>query len=158
MNIDLQMLRELFYVKIPERLFYGMTRNLDSGTKIKLFVDANEEYEKMELYKKLKEQMNTHSAYRNKCYQIIEAIPLDSIESIPLQLIDTVMGIVVFVLEKSYEDESGVSTVKSGLIYRFLIEKDNLSRLQHNITLYRWGEEEDHIEYIPISALLKKSD
>lgn len=62
MSIDISTLRELFYVKIPERLFYGITRDLENGTQINLFVDENDEYEKMDLYNKLKEQMNAYSA------------------------------------------------------------------------------------------------
>lgn len=148
MNIDLSMLRSLFYVKIPERLFYGITRSLTSGTDISLFVDANDEYDKLDLYNKLKEQMNAHSAYRNKCYKITEAISLDSKESIPLQMIDTIIGIVVFLLEKNYYEKSDVTSVKSDLIYRFLIENGNIEKIQKCLTLFKWDNQEDQVTSI----------
>src|SRR5699024_9919546 len=70
MNISMSELRELFYVKIPERLFYGMTRTLKQGQNVQIVIDENSEYEKLELEIKLAEQMNAHSAYRNKGYRV----------------------------------------------------------------------------------------
>lgn len=66
MKISMEQLRSLFYVKIPERLFYGMTRDLTSGELIKIIIDENSEYEKIHLESKIIEQMNAHSAYRKK--------------------------------------------------------------------------------------------
>ncbi|WP_414047240.1 hypothetical protein ACMGE7_10505 [Macrococcus equi] len=66
MNISISELRELFYVKLPERLFYGMTRNLKLGEQVEIIIDKNSEYEKIDLDTKLEEQMNAHSAYKKK--------------------------------------------------------------------------------------------
>lgn len=156
MNINIKKLRELFYVKIPERLFYGITRDLDSGTHINIYVDQNDEYEKMDLYNKLREQMNAHSAYRNKCYKILEAIPLNSEESIPLQLIDTIIGITVFLLERGYSEQSDIAAIKSDLIYRLLIEHNHIEKFQQNITLYRWDQEAEQVANVPISEYLSR--
>jgi hypothetical protein len=150
-NIGLttQELRNLFYIKIPERLFYGLTRDLShlqQGNQlvhVKIKIDKNDEYEKLSLNEKLVEQMNAHSAYRNKNYRVNKAISQDSKKSIPLQIIDTFMGIVVFLLEKSYIEDTDVSKIKSDLIYRFLIEQNNLVRFQKQIRLFEWtGSEE----------------
>jgi hypothetical protein len=150
-NIGLttQELRNLFYIKIPERLFYGLTRDLShlqNGNElvhVKIKIDKNDEYEKLGLNEKLIEQMNAHSAYRNKNYRVNNAISQDSKKSIPLQIIDTFMGIVVFLLERSYLEDTDVSKVKSDLIYRFLIEQNNLERFQKQIRLFEWtGSEE----------------
>lgn len=142
-------LRNLFYIKIPERLFYGMTRNLSQFNqksrmiKVKIKVDQNDEYDKLFLETKITEQMNAHSAYRNKNYRVVSVISQDSAKSIPLQIVDTFMGIVVFLLEKTYLEQSNVSKIKSDLIYRFLIEGDNLTKFQQQIKLYKWtGNEE----------------
>ncbi|RYG71626.1 hypothetical protein EU245_13565 [Lentibacillus lipolyticus] len=150
-NIGLtaQELRSLFYIKIPERLFYGLTRDLshlDYGNQlvnVKIKIDQNDEYEKLRLNEKLIEQMNAHSAYRNKNYRVNKVISQDSRKSIPLQIIDAFMGIVVFLLEKNYLEDTDVSKIKSDLIYRFLIEKNNLERFQQQIRLFQWtGHEE----------------
>jgi hypothetical protein len=148
-KLNKQELRELFYIKIPERLFYGLTRDFshlesaDELINVKIKIDRNDEYEKIELNKKLIEQMNAHSAYRNKNYRVTKVISHDSKKSIPLQIIDTFIGIVVFLLEKSYLINTDVSKIKSDLIYRFLCEQDNLVKFQNQIRLFQWtGKEE----------------
>lgn len=103
MAVTLSELRELFYVKIPERLFYGMTRTLQDGEKVQIVIDENSEYEKINLETKLAEQMNAHSAYRNKGYKVDTVKQASSEENIALQLIDVFMGIVVFLLEGQYK-------------------------------------------------------
>lgn len=148
-KLNTEELRELFYIKIPERLFYGLTRDFshlvsaEELVNVKIKIDQNYEYDKIDLNKKLIEQMNAHSAYRNKNYRVRKVISQDSERSIPLQIIDTFIGIVVFLLEKSYLTSSDVSIIKSDLIYRFLIEGDNLVRFQNQIRLFEWtGQEE----------------
>lgn len=141
-------LRNLFYIKIPERLFYGATRDLpslndDELVDVKIKIDRNGEYDKLGLNEKIIEQMNAHSAYRNKNYRVNKVISQDSKKSIPLQIVDTFMGIVVFLLEKGYLEDSDASKVKSDLIYRFFSEQDNLVRFQNQIRLFKWtGSEE----------------
>jgi hypothetical protein len=63
-------LRSLFYIKIPERLFYGITRELTDQMDIEIRIDHNDEYDTLGLHEKIKEQMNAHSVYRNKRYKI----------------------------------------------------------------------------------------
>ncbi|OIK04301.1 DUF3800 domain-containing protein [Bacillus sp. MUM 13] len=144
-------LRNLFYIKIPERLFYGVTRGLshiedpknEKYINVKIKIDKNDEYDEIKLHEKLIEQMNAHSAYRNKNYRVNKVFSQDSKKSIPLQIIDTFMGIVVFLLEKSYLEDSDNTKIKSDLIYRFLVEKDNIFKFQENIKLFEWtGREE----------------
>ncbi|MEK3992868.1 DUF3800 domain-containing protein [Robertmurraya sp. FSL R5-0851] len=143
-GLSTQELRNLFYIKIPERLSYGLTRDLShldhaiQLVQVKIKIDKNDEYDRIKLNEKLVEQMNAHSAYRNKNYRILKAISQDSKKSIPLQIIDTFMGIVVFLLEKSYMEDTDIAAIKSDLIYRFLIEQDNLLKFQKQIRLLEW--------------------
>lgn len=156
MDVTLAELRELFYVKIPERLFYGMTRDLKNGQQVQIIIDENSEYEKIELVKKLEEQMNAHSAYRNKGYKVNNVAQAPSDENVLLQLIDVFMGIVVFLLENQYrndgtEKESITLKVKSDLVYRLLIHKDNLMSFHKKITLYKWEGANDQVNKINMS-------
>lgn len=147
MEISLTDLRELFYVKIPERLFYGMTRTLKDGELVRITIDENSEYEKIELEKKIEEQMNAHSAYRNKGYKVDDVKQISSERNIPLQLIDVFMGIVIFLLEHQYNGKLSINKiVKSDLIYRFLIQNDNLDNLQKKVRLYKWEGSEEKIK------------
>lgn len=156
MGITLLNLRELFYVKIPERLFYGMTRQLRQGSNVKIVIDENSEYEKINLENKLKEQMNAHAAYRNKRYTVDKVMQMSSNESIPVQVIDVFMGMIVFLLEnqKQTENELKYNTslmVKSDLIYRILIQDDNLKKFHEKIKLFNWSGNVQSIEEINLS-------
>lgn len=156
MDLNMRQFRELFYVKIPERLFYSVTRNFNNDEKIQIVVDENQEYEDFNLYQKLEEQMNAHSAYRNKGYKVNSVTPKSSNESIPLQIIDVLMGIVVFLIEKQYKQieqtqNSITKSVKSDLIYRFLIQDDNLCMFQRRISLFKWEGNYDQVRDVNIS-------
>lgn len=50
-------LRKLFYVKIPERLFYGLTREASfEHQDVDVYLDHSPEYGKMRIYSKIKEK------------------------------------------------------------------------------------------------------
>jgi hypothetical protein len=136
-------LRNLFYIKIPERLFYGITRELTDQMDIEIKIDHNDEYDALGLHSKIQEQMNAHSVYRNKRYKITSVESEKSHESIPLQIIDTFMGIVVFLMEQSYMRQSDAVRIKSDLIYRFLSQGNNVERFQSQIKLYTWNGREN---------------
>lgn len=156
MNVTLAELRELFYVKIPERLFYGMTRDLTNGERVQIIIDENSEYEKIELEKKLEEQMNAHSAYRNKGYKVNKPRQESSDKHLFLQLIDVFMGIVIFLLEGQYKqdtsnDKNITLEVKSDLIYRLLIHQSNLDKFHEKITLFKWEGINEQVGQVNIS-------
>lgn len=156
MGISILELRELFYVKIPERLFYGMTRKLTKDNNIQIVIDENSEYEKLNLEAKLKEQMNAHSAYRNKGYTVGKVIQVASDESIPIQMVDVFMGIIVFLIEnqklsKKMLKNNVTLMVKSDLVYRLLIHEDNLNKFHRVVKLFGWGEGNEKITEISLS-------
>lgn len=96
--------------------------------------------------------MNAHSAYRKKGYKVATVKQSVSDNNIPLQLIDVLMGMIVFLLEKSYRNDSNVTTlIKKDLIYRLLIHNNNLNKLHEKVTLFKWREEYNEIETIALS-------
>lgn len=156
MGITMMQLRELLYVKLPERLFYGLTRDIGKGKRVQIIIDENSEYEKIDLELKLEEQMNAHSAYRNKGYKVSDVIQASSQKSILLQVIDVFMGIIIFLFESQYksmnDDADSISRlVKSDLIYRMLIHNNNLEKFHQKINLYKWEGEDDQIRKVNIS-------
>lgn len=143
LELTMMELRSLFYIKIPERLFYGITRDLTDQMDIEIRIDHNDEYDTLGLHTKIKDQMNAHSVYRNKRYRITSVESEKSHDSIPLQIIDTIMGIVVFLMEQSYMGQSDAVRVKSDLIYRFLSHGNNVERFQNQIKIYFWNGSEN---------------
>lgn len=156
MGISLFKLRELFYVKIPERLFYGMTRKLEKGDQVLITIDENKEYESLSIEDKIKEQMNAHSAYRNKGYSVVDVIQKSSNENFAVQIIDVLMGIIIYLIEnqniKKEEIKNNVTQmIKSDLIYRFLIHEDNLKLLHNKVKIFEWDKEIEKVTEINIS-------
>lgn len=98
-NIDI---RPLLYIKIPERLVYGITRNIVTADTVKIFIDQNSEYTKYRLEEKLKEQLNAQAIYRKLNYSITTVQSIDSKEENLVQLTDVLLGIVAFITEKKY--------------------------------------------------------
>lgn len=147
MSIQLADLRSLFYVKIPERLFYGMTRQLNSRQSVRIVIDENSEYDSIQLEDKIEEQMNAHSAYRHKGYRVAEVKQSASDKNIALQLIDVLMGLIIFILEEQYKvNTSNTALIKQDLIYRVLSENDNLNKLHNKLTIFKWSRISEEIE------------
>lgn len=145
-------LRKLFYVKIPERLFYGLTREASFPHEdVNITLDHSPEYGKMRIYSKIKEQMNAHSLYRHRSYQVHEVKSKHSHKSIELQMVDMFLGLVVYLIERSYETNSNKDIVKSDLIYRYLDIEDNLEKFQKLVRIFRWESAEEKIEKLPMS-------
>lgn len=156
-NISTYDLRKLFYVKIPERLFYGLTREkYFSYEAVNITLDHSPEYGKMRVYSKIKEQMNAHSLYRHRSYQVQDVKSKHSHHSIELQMIDMFLGLVVYIIEQSYKTNSNKDIVKSELIYRYLDIDGNLQKFQDLITIYRWEHEEQKIEKLPMSKFVSE--
>lgn len=102
LSIDYSKLRELLYIKIPERLMYGILRYLDDFYNTTIIIDKCDEYDKYEIKSKLEYQLNAQSVYRNKKYMIQEVKQLDSKEDICLQGIDVLIGLISFIIDKKY--------------------------------------------------------
>lgn len=150
-------LRKLFYVKIPERLFYGLTRETSfSHEDVNVTLDHSPEYGKMRIYSKIKEQMNAHSLYRHRAYQVHDVKSKHSHQSIELQMVDMFLGLVVYLIEQSYKSISNKDIVKSDLIYRYLDIDGNLQKFQELITIYRWEQDEEKIEKLPMSQFVSE--
>jgi hypothetical protein len=155
MDIPLKKMRELFYVKVPERLFYGLTRDLSKDTNIDLYIDENDEYEHIDFYAKLNDQMNAHSAYRKKRYYVRNVSPKDSEESLAVQLTDVCLGIGAFLFEGLYKKADSInSVVKSDLIFRLLISNHAMNFYQERTKVFLWEGDHEEITEVPLSAVI----
>lgn len=103
-GIDKKQLRALFYIKIPERLIYGITRRIERFNTVDIYIDESEEYndDKLGLERKLKEQLNAQSVYRELQYVVDKVIQIDSKKSRSIQITDVITGIIAFLFEEKY--------------------------------------------------------
>lgn len=152
LSLSIKELRKYFYVKIPERLFYGIVRHISEIELLSIYMDDNTEYETLNVYNQVKDQMNAHSLYRNKGYIVKEVKGLFSEDSVMVQIIDSFMGIIVFILEKDYLEYSVAKRAKADLIYRLLTENNNVVKFQNMIHLFLWNGENENIDIIYLSS------
>ena len=132
-------LRKYFYVKIPERLFYGLVRDDGEIDGLDIVMDDSTEYQTLGVFEKISDQMNAHSLYRSKSYHVNSVTGVDSKNSRMIQMLDVVLGIVVYLLEKTYLLPSNISRLnKQDLIYRILIHEDNLSKFHQMVSIFTW--------------------
>lgn len=101
-KVNEDLLRPLLYIKIPERLIYGITRNINPLNRVDIYIDQNDEYGKYDLEKKLEDQLNAQSIYRKLNYSINEVKQLNSKDDRMLQVADVILGIVSFLFESKY--------------------------------------------------------
>lgn len=99
---DKSKLREIFYIKIPERLIYGITRRIRDFKTVDIYIDKSDEYEKYQLEEKLKSQLNAQSIYRNLHYSVDKSKQVDSKHSRMIQMADVLLGVIVFLFEEKY--------------------------------------------------------
>lgn len=141
MDLDESLLRKSFYIKIPERLLYGMTRFMSDNKSVNVIIDGctdygsqfddnfsslnyskiiKENYHDIEVCSKkialevgkhftevnicktIKEQLNAQALYRGLNYSIKKVVQKESKDTKCLQIIDVLLGIVVFLNEERY--------------------------------------------------------
>lgn len=143
-------LRKYFYVKIPERLFYGLVRHNDNLGGLEIIMDDSTEYQTLGVYDQIFNQMNAHSLYRGKRYRVDSVKGVNSKDSRMLQLLDVILGMVVYLLEKDYLVlDSNRSINKCDFIYRLLTNEDNLKHFQEMISIFTW----DNVSETPLNQL-----
>ncbi|MGT2666481.1 DUF3800 domain-containing protein [Streptococcus rifensis] len=147
-------LRKYFYVKIPERLFYGLVRDDSQIDGLEIIMDDSTEFQTLGVFEKLIDQMNAHSLYRGKNYHVESIGGINSQNSRMIQMLDVILGIVVYLLEYEHlGDQSNTNLNKQDFIYRLLCEGDNLHRFHQIISIYTWESEKiDSVSRMEISA------
>ncbi|TCU79321.1 uncharacterized protein DUF3800 [Tissierella praeacuta] len=136
-------LRELLYIKIPERLIYGILRHLNDFYNVNIYIDNCDEYDKYEIESKLEYQLNAQAVYRNKKYLINNVNQIDSKEDIILQATDVILGIISFLVEKKYYSLKDNLTERD---YNYITK--NLNKDDKEVIVSNYSYNEKNKEYI----------
>lgn len=137
LSISTSKLRELLYIKIPERLIYGILRHLIDFYNIDIYIDKCDEYDKYDIKSKLEYQLNAQAIYRDKKYFVKNVTQIDSKDDIILQSTDVFLGIISFLVEGKY------LSIKENLSeneFKYIINTVNESEKQALISSYRYNE------------------
>lgn len=157
-TISMNELKSMFYIKIPERLFYGLTRFLNKKKvySTQIVIDESTEYTKILMDKKIREQLNAHSAYRNLKFYIPEnsVKSMQSEQNLFLQVTDCLLGMTAHIIENNYLEQTNVANIKNELIYNLL--RSNLMNFQSKIKLFLWDKDSNELAKIPLSEYIAK--
>lgn len=82
-------------------IFYDDPTNIN-GKVIEVKNIIENKYKHIQLVKVLKDQLNSHSVYRNLNYKIEKIQQKDSKESVGLQSIDILLGVISYIFEEKY--------------------------------------------------------
>lgn len=135
-------LRKYFYVKIPERLFYGLVRDDDNIDSLEIVMDNSTEYQTLGIFEQISDQMNAHSLYRGKSYHVHSVSGIDSKHSRMIQILDIILGIAVYLLEYDKSDSSSSRYLsRQDLIYRLLTNRNNLNNFHQMISIFTWDQD-----------------
>ena len=153
-----QDLRKYFYVKIPERLFYGLVRDDNQIDGLDIIMDNSTEYQTLGVFEQIYDQMNAHSSDRGKSYHVNSVEGIDSEESRIIQMLDVILGIVVYLLEENYLDTGTNQSInKRDFIYRLLSSDDNLIFFHEMISIYTWDSSDlEYLNKLEIATITSK--
>lgn len=148
-------LRKYFYVKIPERLFYGLVRDDKQIDGLDIIMDDSTEYQTLGVFEQISAQMNAHSLYRGKSYHVNSVIGIESKNSRIIQMLDVILGIVVYLFEEDYlTSNSNLSISKRDFIYRLLLSDDNLRAFHQMISIFTWDSSDlDNLNKLEIANI-----
>ncbi|HFI0039481.1 TPA: DUF3800 domain-containing protein [Streptococcus suis] len=148
-------LRKYFYVKIPERLFYGLVRDDKQIDGLDIIMDNSTEYQSLSVFEQISNQMNAHSLYRGKSYLVNSVSGVDSKNSRIIQMLDVILGIIAYLLEEDYLDSrSNQSINKRDFIYRLIMHDDNLRKFHQMISIFTWDNVNiDYLDKLEISTI-----
>lgn len=125
LKLTMSRMRELFYIKIPERMIYGILRDLETYKTIKIVYDKCSEYEKYDLKGKLEHQLNAHLVYKNLHCQITNVKDEDSKDEQMLQITDVLLGIINYLVDKKYYSLKDIRLTEAD--YNYIINHDKFS-------------------------------
>jgi len=186
------LLRKGFYIKIPERLIYGMTRYIEGNENINICIDESTDYgskfddnitsvnirkivedsedkdecinvlnkeiqnsfQHINICKTIKDQLNSQALYRGLDYSVEKVKQEKSEKNKCLQVIDVILGCIVFLIEERYYEIKENVSIKefesifereefteeeTDFLYKcFKIDKDN--------EMYKYIVKQDNLE------------
>lgn len=136
-------LRELLYIKIPERLIYGILRHLEDFYYVDIYIDKCDEYDEYNIKSKLEYQLNAQAVYRDKKYFIKNVTQIDSKNDIILQATDVILGIISFLIEEKYYSIKDNLTEKD-----FKYITDNITDDEREVIISSYEYNEKRKEYV----------
>ncbi|CAI9386657.1 hypothetical protein BACSP_01715 [Bacillus sp. T2.9-1] len=129
----------MIYTKLPERILYGLLRNYGKDVNIKadLFIENSSNYSKLELDKRLVEQLNTQSMYRGEQFKVLNCKLTPKKNEIGVEIVDLLMGFVRTIIQNKKDNLSKGELMRNSLVVE-LLNEPAFYNFVCNIKYYEW--------------------
>lgn len=137
-KVDNQAFEDMVYTKLPERIIYGLLRHYGSDITLNtnIYIEYSTEYEKNELSKTIKRQLNIQSIYRGKNFKIISCDYRKKNTEIGVELTDLILGIIRTIIKNC--STSRTERSKNNLVLELLKIKE-FYLFMSNIRYFEWN-------------------
>ncbi|MEI5948060.1 DUF3800 domain-containing protein [Bacillus albus] len=145
----------MVYTKIPERIFYGLLRNLgkDVYIKTKIYIEKEGKYEKYNIETRLKENLNTQSLYRAEQFWVTDCKMVNKCQMIGVELVDLLLGIIRVIIKNAdiprgltIEEYKALKLKGSYMKHQLVIEllhNKNFEDFLSSIKYYEWDSHKE---------------
>lgn len=145
----------MVYTKIPERIFYGLLRNLGKEVyiKSKIYIEKEGKYEKYNIETRLKENLNTQSLYRGEQFWVTDCTMVSKGQTIGVELVDLLLGVIRLIInnkpipnELTVEEAKKLNIKGRYMKHKLVIEilkNNNFYEFLKGIKYYEWDSHKE---------------
>lgn len=148
---------DMIYSKLPERIIYGLLRykGLDSVVNANICIEKATEYEKRNLKKLIKDQLDIQSIYRGENFKILKCDYYTKNQQIGLEITDLILGFIRTIInnDKYTKELSKTKRAKNKLVVELLKNK-SFYNFMSNIDYFEWTSSSE-LKQVDFSGYIK---
>lgn len=139
--LDYTTVKNMIYTKFPERVFYGLLRNLGDRLYIdaEIFMEEESNYSKM--IKTLPMTLNTQSLYRAEKFKIINSKLVSKNTEIGVEFTDIFLGMIRHIILSINDDNTVTSKTKKekNLLILECLQIPDFYNFMISLNYFEWG-------------------
>lgn len=142
---DKDAVKDMFYRKLPERIFYGILRHNGMHINIKadLFIEKAKEYEeKIKLHENIITTLNDQAIYRGEKFLINSFQYKNKNEEIGVEITDLLLGIIRNIMIYDPINRTGRGTQEKIKLINELFKVNGFKEFLSKIKIYEWNSYE----------------
>lgn len=147
-NVDEDLYDSTIYMKLPERLIYGLIRHYGklSNINVGIIIEEATEYKKTNvmLKERLPKLLNIQSVYRGEHYKIISSRYASKGEEVGIELTDILLGMIRTIV-KNPDCTSRKNKAQIEILMELLNDKRFIDLLK-NVRFYEWSNSQQLTE------------
>lgn len=141
-NYDKDSVKDMFYRKLPERIFYGMLRHNGKHINVKadLFIEEAKEYvHKIKLHESIVTTLNEQALYRGEKFIIKSFQYKHKNEEIGVELTDLLLGVIRNIMIYNVSENTGKGTLEKIKLIKEFFKIPGFKEFLSKAKLYEWN-------------------